>query len=115
MIDPRSPSQERLLYTAGPISPNERGTTALFVARAKMIASELRRKGWAVVCPHLNSVEIDGFDLAAYLLEDFRILRDVDALVLLPDWQFSPGTLEEVEFCALRGIPVYDYRALLPD
>jgi hypothetical protein len=35
--------------------------------------------------------------------------------VLLPNWQYSAGTRQEIEFATLRGIPVYDYRALLPD
>ena len=115
MIDPLCPSTERLLYLAGPYTTNEKGDTEEFIATAKTIGTELRRMGWALVIPHCNSLPIDGWCLARYLAEDFRIIRGCDALVILPHWQFSPGTRQEIEFATLRGIPVYDYRTLMPD
>ena len=115
MIDPLRPSHERLLYTAGPISANVNGTSAQHVDRAKRIAIELRRRGWSVVCPHLNSVEIYGFTLDTYLAEDFRIISVCDAVVLLPGWRESKGTIAEIDFAACRGIQLVDWTRLLPD
>jgi hypothetical protein len=91
------------------------GTTEDFVSVACHIGMLLRKAGWSVAIPHINSFPIDGWDLSRYLAEDFRIIRGCDALVLLPNWQYSAGTRQEIEFATLRGIPVYDYRALLPD
>ena len=105
-----------LLYTAGPITANCDGTMAEHVERAKGIAVRLRREGWSVVCPHLNSAEIAGFTLDDYLREDFTILRRCDALVLLPGWRNSQGAIREVEFASrLRpvSLPVWDWSLLV--
>lgn len=115
MIDPLSPTAERLLYTAGPITPNVMGDTPEFVSVAQLIATALRKLGWAVVCPHMNSLTIDGGTLDDYLKEDFRIIRGCDAVVLLPNWQHSNGSKAEIDFASKRGIPVFSYRAFLPD
>ena len=112
MIDPLRPSNRHLLYTAGPI----RGDQDRNVERARDLAIELRTAGWSVFCPHLNSVDIPGIGgLDAYLAEDFEVLARCDALVLLPNWQKSEGSLREIEFASMRGIPILDWRALLPD
>ncbi len=105
-----------LLYTAGPISPNCDGTMTMHVDRARTIAIGLRRQGWSVVCPHLNSVELPGFTLDDYLREDFRILLGCDALVLLPGWRNSKGAIREVEFASKKQpvpLPVWDWTLLL--
>ena len=105
-----------LLYTAGPITSNCDGAMAEHVERARGIAVRLRRLGWSIVCPHLNSIEIAGFTLDDYLREDFAILRRCDALVLLPGWKNSKGAIREVEFVSKRlptPLPVWDYTLLL--
>jgi hypothetical protein len=105
-----------LLYTAGPITSNCDGAMSEHVERAKGIAVRLRRLGWSVICPHLNSIEIVGFTLDDYLWEDFAILGRVDALVLLPGWRNSAGSLREVEFASKKQpvpLPVWDWSILL--
>lgn len=120
MMSPQDiPTEDRrkyLLYTAGPITSNRDGTMAEHVARARDIAVRLRRAGWSVVCPHLNSIEIVGFTLDDYLAEDFRVLRDVDALVLLPFWRNSLGTRREIGHVAETkpvSFPIWDWTELL--
>jgi nucleoside 2-deoxyribosyltransferase len=114
MIDPQTPTTERLIYLAGPYTGNPMGTTEEFVSVAVLIGRKLREAGWSVALPHCNSFPIDGWDLQRYLAEDFRIIRGCDALALLPNWQYSAGTRLEIEFASRRGIPIYDYTALLP-
>lgn len=115
MIDPRRPDPEALLYTAGPISPNEDGGMAEHIARAKAIVVAMRKRGWSIVCPHLNSVEIDGFSLEQYLAEDFTIIKKCAALVLLPKWFNSRGTKREIELASKIPIQVLDWTLFLPE
>jgi hypothetical protein len=114
-IDPTHPSNRQVGYTAGPITANVAGTTEEFVETARKIAVEMRKRGWSILCPHTNSIAIEGWTLADYLREDFELLARCDFLVLLPHWQESRGAKAEVEFASRHGIPVLDYRAFLPD
>lgn len=114
MIDPLEPTTERLIYLAGPYTANPMGTTEQFVAVAVKVGRQLREAGWSVAIPHCNSFAIEGWQLSRYLAEDFRIIRCCDAVALLPNWEHSAGTKLEIEFASRRGIPIYDYTALLP-
>jgi len=43
-----------------------------------------------------------------YLGFDLSVLSRCDIMVLLPGWKNSIGCREEVRFCLMQGIPVYD-------
>jgi nucleoside 2-deoxyribosyltransferase len=103
------------LYCAGPITKNVDGDTPHFIEVGRGIAEELRKRGWSVVLPHTNSFLIPGWTLDDYLAEDFEIILRCNAVVLLPNWHNSKGTRAEIDFASARGIPIYDFKTLLPD
>ena len=114
-IDPLRPTRRQVAYIAGPITANAAGDTAGFVETGRRVAEEMRKRGWSCILPHMNSFAIDGWKLDDYLAEDFELLQRCDFVVLLPHWRLSEGTKREVEFASERGIPVFDFRTMLPD
>ena len=64
-------------------------------------------------CPWGSREELEeqGFDRTAALLDDFRMISEVDAVVLLPGWEQSTGARAEKAVATAFGLPVY----LLPN
>jgi len=128
MIDARRPSRRNLIYLAGPIrgkTPTDRRAIRRNVKRAKLASQELWRRGWNVHCPHMNTDLPDegdtnteaqdkqlGFD--DFIAGDKEIISRCDAVVILPGWRDSQGTLDEIQFAADRCIPVVTLEHMLP-
>ena len=107
-----------LVYIAGPYMGKSRVHNHTVyevndrnIAAARATAAWLARHGCYFFCPHLNSAhfevitpEVDQFYWYAL---DFRVLSHCDAMIVLPDWQSSKGTKEEIAFCTLHNIPLY--------
>lgn len=101
---------------AGPM----RGLPNYGFDRFDAAAKELRNQGLEVVSP----AELDravGFDETGPLPDgfvqeafrrDFTAIAECDAIVVLPGWQQSAGTLEEIRCARLMGMPVLDYETL---
>lgn len=103
-----------LVYLAGPIRPKDGKTMEENIAHAKIVALELWKEGYAVICPHANT------DLPIALADkeckeniwlggDLVMLARCDALVVLPDWEGSKGTAGEIAFAKKRKIPIAYY------
>jgi hypothetical protein len=86
-----------------------------------MLAREWARKawlkGWAVFCPHTNTMFMDGPDIPAqvFLDGDREILRRCDAIFMLPNWRCSMGALAERQEAVNLGLPIYEQLEELPD
>ena len=106
---------ERLrAYVSGPYA-DERGHfgVALNIHRAELVAMELRKRGYAVFCPHLNSAhEDDLVPVQQFLEEDIEFLKFCDVMFLVPampglkSCRDSRGTKIEIEYCREHFIPV---------
>lgn len=100
----------KIVYTIGPIR-SPLGMDAIFenCMRARRIARELWLMGYAVICPQVNSLFMDGHDLGhdEFIAGDLAILERCDAVVLLPGWSESVGCREEKAHAHKHGIPVY--------
>ena len=83
----------KVIYVAGPY----RGDVEANIARAKMAAIALWKRGWAVFCPHTNAAHFDhaGVEDAAVLAGDLELLRRCDAIFLLNGWEHSEGSRRE--------------------
>lgn len=101
-------------YVAGPYA-DKRGHygVSLNIHRASMVAMELRKRGYAVFCPHCNTAHQDGLiPEEQFLEEDFCFLENCDVCFIVPDMpgyapvSESKGTMQEIEFCKEREIPV---------
>jgi len=84
-----------IVYIAGPI-------TGIPNYRSKFAAAEtlLKSMGYIVLSPAWLP---DGLDYEAYMRIDKGMIREADALCLLPGWLNSPGTIREVNAFADLG------------
>jgi hypothetical protein len=83
------------------------------IIRAREVAKELWRLGYAVICPHSNTALFDGVVPDETVMQgDITILAKCDLVVLAANWEKSGGTRDEIIFAKHSGIPVYewDYR-----
>lgn len=98
----------RIAYLAGPYraaSPFEIGQN---IGRARAVAVWLWRNGYVALCPHLNSAFMDGAaEDRVFLDGDIAMMRRCDLVVLVPGWERSRGTLDEIAVAEAAGIPVY--------
>ena len=82
------------------------------IAKARQASIQLAELGFAWFCPHLNSehFEVDcklPHTYESYLPPDFTWIEACDALYLLPGWEKSHGTGQEVAYAKSLGIPVF--------
>lgn len=111
-------------YVAGPYAARTAHDIDENIRRAREVAVELWRQGWAVICPHLNTAHFDGAVYPDDLDADRRVwLRgDLELIGLLRPgrdvvvtengitrWDCSTGTLREVAEATNRGVSVYHW------
>ena len=94
-------------YLAGAYrAPTPEGISAN-IALARTAAQELWRCGYAVLSPHCNTALFDGVVSDEQFLEgDIAWLRCADVMVLMPGWEKSEGTRQEIVVAQTCGIPV---------
>src|SRR5574341_1872134 len=113
----------KLIYVAGPYR-SANGPWGIYenIDRARRIARQLWFMGFAVICPHSNTGYMDGaqntsneFGVACgisdnvFLRGDIEQLRRSDAIVLIPGWRRSSGSLGEKAAAEQFGIPVFEW------
>lgn len=101
----------KLVYVAGPYRAKTKLGVILNIIRARRVAKELWKIGYAVVCPHMNSALMDGIVAAdTFLTGDIEILKHCDVLVLQGKWERSAGTLKEIKIAKQKRIPIYEWK-----
>jgi len=69
------------------------------IMKARRVAKELWRHGYTVICPHCNSILMDGIvDDEVFLKGDLEILQRCDAIYMMDDWWLSSGAKSEYKF-----------------
>lgn len=107
-------------YIAGPFrarrNPASQWEQFQNIRRAEDLALEAWSKGFAAICPHLNTMHFQGA-LPDYIwLEgDLEILRRVDIVLCCPNWELSTGAKAEVAEAERLGIPVILWGNEIPD
>ena len=126
MSDTLQPSSRRylemtkypLIYICGPYRAPTRAGIQLNIDVAKRIASLTCLKGWAPITPHMNTAFMD--EILPSVGDDFwldiaiEIMRACRAVVLVPGWDRSSGSLAEIDEANRLGIPVYTSIETLP-
>jgi hypothetical protein len=89
-----------------------RSSTVYGVSRnieaAAALAAELWQAGFAVICPHKNSAFFDGIvSDNTFIAGDLEILKRCDIAVTVDGWEYSTGSINEVNFCKAMLMPVY--------
>ena len=102
-----------LIYVAGKYT----GNVDKNIADARKVAIALWEKGHAVICPHLNSANMEDDCKATwqdYLDGDLNIISRCDALVMVYNWRDSKGAMLEHDYATSLNIPIY-YAPDLPE
>jgi len=100
----------KVAYIAGPYrSATPRGIVEN-IRRAEAVALKYWRRGYAVICPHLNTALFDGAaDDTCWLEGDLEILARCDTIVMMKGWEKSQGASEELQHAqSLAKIVIYD-------
>jgi len=101
----------KIIYVAGPYRAKTPERVRMHISQAKATAVLLAEKGWYPVTPHLNTAEFE--QLAPWLTDQFyldgtaELMSRCDAVCLVPGYEFSEGTAEEIDIARKLGIPVY--------
>jgi hypothetical protein len=101
----------RLIYVSGPYRALTPEGVQANINRARIAAQSLWAKGWAVICPHMNSAHFEG-ESQMYLDGDLAIIDrldpEKDALYMLRGWVKSNGACDEWHQAHRDGIQVYE-------
>lgn len=102
-------SQLKVVYIAGPYRvATERGV-AENIRRAGDLALEVWRAGMVALCPHMNTALFGGAcPDEVWLLGDLELMRRCDAILLVPGWRQSNGTIAEVSLARREGMPIFE-------
>jgi hypothetical protein len=113
----------KVAYIAGPYRGRSRIKIINYlqrqinIRRAAKVAKWAWQHGFAVICPHLNSRNFDGLttDLI-FMLGDQEILNRCDVMILVPGWQRSEGTIDEINtaICSLNVESIFEYHHSSP-
>ena len=97
-----------ICYVAGPY----RGDIAKNVAAAREVQTALLNSGLAVICPHTMNSGLEACTLTdeEHIERLLEIVERVDALVVLPGWEDSEGTMAEIARAQEFAIPVYYWK-----
>lgn len=104
----------RVVYVGGPFSGSCTWEIEGNVRRAEALALEVAKLGAMPLCPHTNSRFFHGVDLSLpipasrfWYAGTMELLRRSDAMIVVPDWERSTGTHDEVNDCRTSGRPVF--------
>lgn len=90
----------KLVFVSGPYRGDVEGN----ISRAKRAAVRLWQRGYAVICPHLNTANFDGLcDDEVWLTGDLEILARCDTVYMLTNWKASEGARAEHRLAADLG------------
>jgi nucleoside 2-deoxyribosyltransferase len=107
-----------VIYVAGPYRSQTREGVEMNIQAARHVAALCCRKGWSVICPHSNTSHLDAVvnnvDDQFWLDTTMELLRRCDAVVLVPGWQYSSGTLAEIAEAERLELSVYYSENELP-
>lgn len=106
----------KIIYVAGPYRADGWHNVWENIMAARAAAREAWKLGWAVICPHANSIFMDGPDITdlAFLAGDLEIVRRCDAMLMLPGWEQSVGARGEHALAEGLGLPIYYSIASVP-
>ena len=98
----------KVIYISGPYRGD--GTPdQIFenIMRARAAAKKVWQDGNAAICPHMNTAFMDGAaDDSVWLKGDMAILCRCDEMYVLPGWEDSAGTKQEIVTASCLKLPI---------
>lgn len=96
-----------VVYIAGPYRAIDPWRTNLNIHNAECVATIVWEIGHYPLCPHTNARYASSYvSDAQYLAGTMEFMRRSDAVIVLPDFQKSEGTLGEIAEARRLGMPV---------
>ena len=91
-----------IVYIAGQYSSNTINGVFENVIKARKVAIKYFRKGYGFICPHTNSIFMDGLgglkDADQWYRMDLELIKRVKpTMVMMKGWQKSKGAITEHE------------------
>jgi len=78
------------------------------ILKAKRVAEDVWQCGAVAICPHLNSMLMDGMcDENTWLAGYQEVLKRCDAVMIVANYKLSEGTSMEIDLAQSLGIPVF--------
>jgi nucleoside 2-deoxyribosyltransferase len=88
----------KVAYIAGPFRAKNGRTVQQNIEAAREVAIKYWKKGFAVLCPHLNSFLMDGVvPDDVFLSAGLNMMRRCDVVVAMVNWAESDGATREIE------------------
>lgn len=106
-----------VIYLAGALRGKNKREKRRNMRRAERWAERLWRMGFAVYSPHLNSGWLDTPETDPHVIPaNIQLMLMCDITVVMPNWENSTGTKEEINQCRINMQPVvYLYDRHMPD
>lgn len=100
----------KLVYIAGAFEGRDDLETEANIVRAEQVAERVRQLGAFPVCPHSLGRNFKHLGERAFWLAGTKELlrRTADAVTLVPGWEQSEGTCDEIADASARTIPVFE-------
>lgn len=98
-----------IAYVAGPYRAKSKLGIIKNIIAARKVAKELWKLGYVAICPHSNSGLFSGISEEIFLEGDIEILKRCDVVVLVPGWESSTGTMNEIGIAVSNNMPVYKW------
>ena len=97
-----------VLYVAGPYRADTIYKIKKNIERAEEVAMDIWRSGFSVICPHKNTAFFDG-ELSddSWMIGGLEVLKRCDGLYLINGWEYSTGSVKEMEYARDNGIPIF--------
>ncbi len=98
----------RIVYVAGAYRDSGYNGVWENIMQARIVARQLWSIGFVAICPHTNTIMMDGEDISpdTFLEGGLEILRRCDAIFMLSGWEKSAGAAREWELAKELDLPV---------
>lgn len=98
----------KVIYISGAYRADNESDVFENIMRARAVAQGLWRAGWAVICPHTNTIFMGSMLSDSSFLEgDLELLKRCDAIYMLEDWEYSKGATIELAKARELGLDIY--------
>lgn len=106
-----------VIYLAGALRGKNKREKKRNMRRAERWAERLWRMGFAVYSPHLNSGWLDTPETDPHVIPaNIQLMLMCDITVVMPKWENSTGTKEEINQCKINmQSVVYLHSRHMPD
>lgn len=94
----------KVAFICGPYRAKTISGVVANIRYAERFAKLYWKEGYVVICPHLNSALFDGILPDTLFLKGAKeLLKRSGVIVLIPGWENSKGSIDELQFAKKLG------------